>query len=206
VYAHLIKTGTASGTVYCNIRTSSDALIKTLGTFSVSSLSSTVSAPSFIEFTDVTNNYPMTVDDRICIEFTGGDSSNQVGVLVRNVTPNYDGMNSYIRKFDEFTWDDAESTYDLCAAMYEGGFYFTPEPNSIPDPTPTNIKDLLYCAGNNAKSGFFETFLMEFRIYAKDITLTNADNLYNNRYSISPIGNGEILMPFSLKMSSLTEP
>jgi hypothetical protein len=206
VYAFLIKTGTASGTVYCNIRTSSNDLIKTLGTYSVSSLSSTVSAPSFIEFTDVTNNYPMTVDDRVCIEFSGGDSSNQVGVLVRNVTPNYDGLNSYIRKFDEFTWDDAESTYDLCASMYEGGFDFYPEPGSIPDPTPTNIKDLLYCAGNNTKSGFFETFLMEFRIYAKDITLNNSDNLYNNRYSISSIGHGELQMPFSLKVSSLTEP
>jgi len=44
---------------------------------------------------------------------------------------------------------------------------------------------------------------MEFRIYAKDITLTNANNLYNNRYSISNIGHGEILMCFSLKCNTL---
>ena len=83
-------------------------------------------------------------------------------------------------------------------------FFFTPDAGSIPDPTPTNIKDLLFCAGNNALSGFFETLLMEFRIYSKDITLDNADYLYDNRYSISPI-SGAILCPFSLKMNT-TDP
>jgi len=124
--------------------------------------------------------------------------------LVRSITPNYDGTNSILKKFDEFDWDDEEVTYDLCAVMDEGGFFFTPDPGTIPDPTPTNDKDLLYCAGNNAKSGFLEAFLMEFRIYSKDITLTQADNLYDNRYSISSIGRGQILMPFSFRPSSLT--
>jgi hypothetical protein len=143
------------------------------------------------------------VGDKVSIEFSGGSTTDQLGVLVREVTPNYDLSNSYVRKYDEVDYDDSESTKDLCAVMDEGGFFFTPDAGFIPDPTPTNIKDLLYCAGNNAKSGFFEAFLMEFRIYAKDITLSNADNLYNNRYSISNIGNGELLMPFSLKCSTL---
>lgn len=206
VKAFLIRTGTASGTAYCNIRNSNDDLIKTLDTVAVSSLSTDPAIPSEITFENTTNNYPLTVNDKVSIEFSGGDSSNQVGVLVRSVTPNYDGNFSYIRKFDEFDWDDEETTLDLCAVMDEGGYFFTPDPFSIPDPTPTNIKDLLYCAGNNAKSGFFETFLMEFRIYSKDITLSMADNLYNNRYSISDIGNGELLMPFSFRISSVTEP
>jgi hypothetical protein len=192
-----------SGTVYCNIRNSSDSLIKTLDTVAVSSLNTTPGTPSEITFEDPTNNYPLNVGDKIGIEFNGGSTTDQLGVLVREVTPNYDGSNSFIRKFDEVDYDDSEPVKDLCAVMDEGGFFFTPEPGSIPDPTPTNIKDLLYAAGNNAKSGFFETFLMEFRIYSKDITLTNASDLYNNRYSISPIGNGEILMPFSLKCNTL---
>jgi hypothetical protein len=205
---YLIKTGSASGTVYCNIRRGSDdSLIKTIGTYPVSSLSSTPATPTFVDLTDTTNNYPMNVGDKVSIEFNGGSTTDQVGVLIREVTPtNYDGSNSYIRKYDEVDYDDSEPTKDLCAEMYEGGFEFTPEPGSIPDPTPTNIKDLLFCAGNNIHSGFFETFLMEFRIYAKDITLDNSDNLYNNRYSISPIGNGQLQCPFSLKISSLTEP
>jgi hypothetical protein len=204
VKAFLIRTTTGTtGTAYCNVRNSSDSLIKTLGTVAVSSLNTTAGTPSQITFTDVTNNYPLNVGDKITIEFNGGNTTDQLGVLVREVFPNYDWTDSMIRKYDEVDYDDFELVKDLCATMDEGGFYFTPEPNSIPDPTPTNIKDLLYCAGNNAKSGFFETFLMEFRIYAKDITLDNADNLYNNRYSISAIGNGQLLMPFSLKCNTL---
>jgi len=205
VKAFLIRTGTASGTAFCNIRNSNDDLIKTLlydgdPGVPVSGLSTTASTPTEVIFEDTTNNYPMDVGDKVSIEFNGGDSSNQLGVLVRSVTPtNYDGSNSYIRKYDEFDWDDVETTYDLCAVMDEGGFDFYPDPSLIPDPTPTNIKDLLFCAGNNAKSGFLETFLMEFRIYTKDITLEQADNLYDNRYSISPVGHGELLMPFSFR-------
>jgi len=205
VKAFLYRTTVGTtGTAYCNIRNGSDDLIKTLGTVSVSTLSTTVGTPSEITFTDTTNNYPMTVDDKVSIEFNGGNSTDQVGVLVRSITPNYDGTNSILKKFDEFDWDDEEVTYDLCAVMDEGGFFFTPDPGTIPDPTPTNDKDLLYCAGNNAKSGFLEAFLMEFRIYSKDITLTQADNLYDNRYSLSAIGRGQILMPFSFRPSSLT--
>jgi hypothetical protein len=205
VKAFLIRTTTStSGTAYCNIRRGTDgSLVKTIGTVGVSGLNTTVGTPSQITFTDTTNNYPINVGDKIGIEFNGGNATDQLGVLVRSVTPNYDLSNSYIRKFDEVDYDDVETTMDLCAVMDEGGFSFTPDAGSIPDPTPTNIKDLLFCAGNNALSGFFEAFLMEFRIYAKDITLTNADNLYNNRYSISNIGHNEILCPFSLKCNTL---
>ena len=206
VKAFLIRTTTGtSGTAYCNIRRGTDdSLVKTLDTVAVSSLSSTPATPSEIIFEDTTNNYPLNVGDKVSIEFSGGNTTDQLGVLVREVTPNYDLSNSYIRKFDEVDYDDIETTKDLCAVMDEGGFFFVPDPNSIPDPTPTNIKDLLFGAGNNAKSGFLEAFLMEFRIYAKDITLNNADNLYGNRYSISAIGHGQILMPFSLKANTLS--
>ena len=205
VKAFLYRTTVGTtGTAYCNVRNSSDSLIKTLDTVAVSTLSTTVGTPSEITFEDVTNNYPLNVGDKITIEFNGGSSTDQLGVLVREVVSNYDGSNSFVRKYDEVDYDDSEPTKDLCAIMDEGGFMFTPEPGTIPDPTPVNIKDLLFCAGNNIKSGFMEIFLMEFRIYTKDITLENADNLYNNRYSISPIGNNQILMPFSLKISSLT--
>ena len=209
VKQYLYRTNTSvSGTVYCNIRRGSDdALIKSLGAgFSVSSLSSTASNPTFVEFTDTTNNYPMTIDDKISIEFSGGNSTDQVGVLVRSLTPtNYDGSFSFIRKYNEIDWDDQEGTYDLCATMNEGGFEYTPDPGSIPDPTPVNDKDLIYLAGNNKASGFLECFIMEFRIYSKDITLDNANYLFENRYSISAIGPGAISMPLNFKMNT-TDP
>lgn len=202
VFLYRTTVGT-SGTVYCNIMGTNDELIKTIGSTPVSALSTTVGSPSAITFEDTTNNYPLNVDDKITIEFNGGNATDQVGVLVREVTPNYDGSFSYIRKYDGVDYDDEEPTKDLCAVMDEGGFLFYPDPGSIPDPTPTNIKDLLYVSGNNAKSGFLESFLMEFRIYTKDITLQMADNLYDNRYTISSIGAGEILMPYSLRPVTL---
>lgn len=203
VYLYRANTST-SGTVSCNIRRGTDdSLVKTLGTFAVSSLSSTVGSPTLVPFEDTTNNYPMTVGDKVTIDFTGGSATNFVGVLVRNVVPNYDGSNSYIRKYDEIDYDDEEPTMDLCGLMDEGGFFFTPDPSQQPDPTPVNDKDLIICAGNNKVSGFFEAFIMEFRIYTKDINLDMADNLYANRYSISPISPNSILMPISLKANTL---
>lgn len=197
-------TSNVSGTVYCNIRRGSDdSLVKTLDTVAASTLSTNPAVPTQPVFDDVTNNYPMTVGDKVCIEFSGGNATDAVGVLIRESAPNYDLANSYVRKFDELDWDDEETAFDLCAVMDEGGFFYTPDPDAIPDPTPINDKDLIICAGNNKLSGFFETFLMEFRIYTKDITTDMADNLYANRYSISPISPNAIHMPFSFKCNSL---
>lgn len=198
------STSDTSGTVYCNIINSNNNLVKTIGTSPASGLTTNFAAPTEVTFEETTNNYPMSVGDKVSIEFNGGDGTKRVGVLIRyDTVPNYDGSNSFVRKYDEVDWDDSLTAFDLCAVMDEGGFLFTPEAGYIPDPTPTNIKDLLFCAGNNAKSGFLEAFLMEFRIYSKDITLNMADNLYNNRCSISPVGSGEILCPFSFRPVSL---
>lgn len=206
VKVYLYRTTTnVSGTVTCNImRGSDDSLVKSLGAgTSASTLSTNPASPSFVTFEDTTNNYPLTVGDKVSVQFTGGNATDAVGVLVRTVDPNYDGSDSYIRKYDEVDYDDEEPTKDLCGTMEEGGFDFYPEPGSIPDPTPVADKDLILCAGNNKKSGFFECFLMEFRIYTKDITTDQADNLYNNRYSISPIGHGQILCPLSFRAITL---
>jgi len=195
-------TSATSGTAYCNIRRGfDDSLVGTIGTVSVSTLSTTAATPTSVTFTNTAMNYPLTVGDKITIEFNGGSSTDQLGVLVRNVTPNYDDVYSYIRKYDEFDYDDVETTMDLCALIYEGGFTYTPDPGTIPDPTPVNDKDLIIAAGNNKLSGFFECLIMEFRIYSKSISTTQADNLYNNRASISLIGPGELLMPFSFHPS-----
>jgi hypothetical protein len=165
----------------------------------VSSLSTTPSTPSLITFTDVDNTYILTTGDKISLEFNGGNATDRVGVLVRTVTPNYDGSFSYIRKYNEADYDDAESLLDLVSTMYEGGYTYTPESGSIPDPTPVNDKDLIIMAGNNKKSGFFECLIMDFRIYAKEITLTMANNLYTNRYTIGDLEANEILMPLNFR-------
>lgn len=198
-YLYRTTVGT-TGTLYCNIRRNTDdTLVKTLDTIAVSSLSTSPTVPTFATFDDVDNTYILTTGDKISIEFSGGNATDKVGVLVRTVTPNYDGSFSFIRKYDEVDYDDSEPTYDLVATMYEGGYTYTPEAGTIPDPTPVNDKDLIIMAGNNKKSGFFECLVMDFRIYAKEITLDEAQNLHDNRYTISDITSEEILMPFTFR-------
>lgn len=200
VIAHLIRANTSTtGTVYCSLyRGSDNQLIKTLGEYSVGLLSTDPANPTAVTFDDA-NNYPMAVGDKIAIEFNGGTSTNRVGVLVRQLSPNYDGTNSHIRKYDEVDYDDSEPLFDLVGEMYEGGFLYTPPEGVEPDPTPVNDKDCIICAGNNKTSGFFEALMGEFRIYKKLITPDEATNLYNNRCSISQLGGSEILTPFTIK-------
>lgn len=206
VVAQLIRSNTSTtGTVTCEIRDMNDQLIKTLASYSVGLLSTNPASPSEVTFEDVNNpnNYPMAVGDKVCIVFSGGSTTNRVGVLVRSVTPNYDSSGSInrsmIKKFDEVDYDDTEPNYDLVAYMYEGGFEYTPEPGEIPDPTPVNDKDLIIAAGNNKASGFFEVLMGEFRVYSKLVDTTEATYLYQNRYTLGNRSSNEILMPFTLK-------
>lgn len=208
VIVKLYRTTIATtGTVYCSLYRGSDGqLIKTLESggnpgYAVSSLSTNPAAPTTVIFED-TNNYPMTVGDKIAILFNGGNSTDKVGVLVR-ASAGYDGSNSWIRKYDEVDYDDSEPTVDLVGEMYEGGFDYTPPEGVEPDPTPVNDKDLIICAGNNKTSGFFECLLEEFRIYSKLVTEDEATNLIGNRYTIGQLGKNEILTPFTLKATGL---
>lgn len=201
VIAQLYRTTVSTtGTLFCNIRRNTDdTLVKTLGTVPVSSLSTAPDLPTAATFSDVNNTYVLTTGDKISIEFDGGNATNRVGVLVRTVIPNYDTSLSYIRKYNGTNYDDEEPTLDLVGSMYEGGFTYVPEAGTIPDPTPVNDKDLIIMAGNNKKSGFFECLVRDFRIYSLEITLDMAQNLYNNRYSISDIEKEELLMPIHFR-------
>ena len=86
--------------------------------------------------------------------------------------------------------------------MEEGGFLFTPEADEIPDPTPVNDKDLIIMGGNNKQSGFFDSFLSEFRIYTKTLTSDQLTNLHRNRFSITDLESNEILMPLNFRPSA----
>lgn len=206
VTAYMYRINTSvTGNVYCNIRRGSDdALIKTLQFHPVSTFNANPAVPTTVVFTDTSNSYALGVGDKISIEYTGITSTDQIGILVRTVTPDYDTVNninaSYIRKYDEIDWDDELPTKDLCGIMEEGGFMYTPAAGEQPDPTPINDKDLIIMAGNNKLSGFTEALISEFRIYTKELTLTQANNLHSNRYSISSIQKGKILMPFTFRL------
>lgn len=198
-------TSNTTGTGYVNIRRGiDDEIMTTLGSVNVSTLSTNPVNPTPITFTNLSSSYVLDVKDRISFEFEGGNTTDKVGVMVKNVLATQTtAIFSYVRKFNGLNYADAEPHFSMVGLYYEGGYTYTPEPNAIPDPTPVADKDFIICAGRNKISGFFEAIVAETRIYSKEITLTMAGNLYHNKYSILPLGRGEILMPWTFKPSGM---
>ncbi len=187
----------AVGNIHCMIfRASDDAQpIVTLGDPIGASTIGT--SYQYVEFEDTTNGYVMDVNDKVCIQFEAGSPDQQIGVHVRDGT-NYDSTHSHLVRYNGETFDD-RFTWDLVATMWTGGDEYQPPANAIPDPTPTNNKDLLYCAGNNLLSGFARVLQREFAIYVEDTTEQEATNVYTNRYSKTLRSPQEVLTVGSFK-------
>jgi hypothetical protein len=193
-----------SGTITCRVRRGTDdSIAATIGTADASILSTTASAPTPVVFTNLTNQYVTTLGDKISIEYDVGNTTNHVGVLVRDITLNnpFIVVNSWIKKYNGVSYVDPETKMNLVGNMYIGGYTYTPEPNAPPEPTPVADKDLVFCAGRNKASGFFEAIVSEARIYSKEITLDLAGNLFDNKYTINSIGPNEVLLAFNFKPS-----
>ena len=78
ITVRLRKVGSPSGNYSVTIRKGSDdSIVKTFGTASANSLTT-----SFTDYTytDLTNTYVMTTNDKILVEYSGGDSSNKVEI------------------------------------------------------------------------------------------------------------------------------
>ena len=103
--ATLVAVGAPSGLIYFNVRRGTDdALISTLGTIAASSIT-TVLAGTTVHITNFNNTYILAAKDKISIEFEGGDQLNKIGVQIRTATPNYDGINSYISRYNGVEYD-----------------------------------------------------------------------------------------------------
>ncbi len=198
-------TSATTGTAYCIVRRGvDDELVSTLGSVSVSTLSTNPSSPTTVTFTNTTNDYVMTVGDKVSLEFEGGNTTDHIGVLVVDIiTTKYDFAFSYVRRYNGVEYVDPEPEVNIVMELYDGGYTYTPEANAPPAPTPVADKDLCFCAGRNKVSGFFEAIVVEARIYSKEITTALATNLYENKYTISPLGSNEILIPFTFKPSTI---
>lgn len=204
IYMYRTTTNT-TGTAYCYIRRGLDDEVMTpLGTINVASLSTSPVTPTPVSFTSQSSTYVLDVGDRISVEYDGGNTTDKVGVMVKNVAVTQTtAIYSYVRKYNGVNYSDAEPQYAMVGYYSIGGYTYTPEPNALPDPTPVADKDLTICAGRNKISGFFESIVAECRIYSKDITPAMSRNLYINKYTILPLGSNEVLIPFTFKPSSM---
>ena len=202
IILYLYRTTTAtSGTAYVNIRRGTDdQVMSTIGTVAVSTLGTDPQTPTPVVFENLSNTYVTSLNDKVSFEFSGGNTTNRVGVLVRDIViQKYDFANSYIKRYNEVAYVDPEPQWNLVGQMLVGGYTYTPQPNAPPSPTAVADKDLIFCGGRNKASGFFEALLVESRIYSREITLDLASNLYTNKYTILPIGVNEVLIGFTFK-------
>jgi hypothetical protein len=192
VLVWLRNPNSATGNIHCIVyRGSDDQLMVTIDTIAASGVSTGWAS---YEFENTTNGYVIDQNDKVAIVFEGGDSTHRLGVNVRAGT-NYDAANSHVVRYNGLTYDDyLDATVDLVATMWRGGDTYQPPPNAIPDPTPTNNKDLLFCAGNNLLAGFARLLMREFRLYAEDTTEAEAINVYENRYTKTSRSANEVLL------------
>jgi hypothetical protein len=187
----LINPDAVLGNINCIVyRGSDDSPIVTIG--DPIAASTIGAAYEYVEFENVNNGYVLDQNDVVAIVFNGGSPEERLGVHVRQST-GYDGANSYVVRYNGQEYDNMED-YDLVATMWFGGDTYQPPAGTQPDPTPTNNKALLYCAGNNLLSGFARVAQREFAIYSEDTTEEEALNKYNNRYSKTNRSAAEVLL------------
>lgn len=181
IIAVLTKVGLPTGTIYFNIRRGSDdALIYTLGTYSASSVTTALTG-TVVTISNFLNNYILAAKDKISIEFEGGDQSNNIGVQIRTVTPDYDGINSYISRYNGVAYDYL-TTKDLVATMKVGGDTYTPDPNTPPPVLPQNPTDLYILSDINKRvSSFMRGIFGMYLFFNTLLTATDLVNFNNNR-------------------------
>jgi hypothetical protein len=130
----LSASGAPTGTISVNIRNSADAIVGTLGTLDSTLLTASIQSKDFV---NVGQPRTLSLDDRICIEYGGGNATNFVKVAVQlNIdAPNqnaYDTTRTLIKTWNGSTYlttisSQSANGFDLSGQMYIGG--------AISDPT-----------------------------------------------------------------------
>lgn len=189
----MIKVGAPTGTFYVNIRNEDDAAVKTLYSGPVSGLSDVVNSPTIVFVNDSTNKYILKPKDKILVEYDGGDTNNKIGVMVRAMTPNYDGTESYVARSNGIEYD-YDTTKDLVATIKVGGYTYTPDPGSLPPSMPQLSTDL-YLGVRGDKVGLYEKCLSDLFLFTTEIlTTTQLDNFIKLRVDIEDAEPHELLV------------
>lgn len=179
--------GSPSGTIYINIRRGTDdSVIKTIGTIPISNITGTITAPTLIHVQDFTNTYNLEVDDKIIVEIEGtSDSANKIGILTRTSSPNYDGLNSYIAKYNGAVYDYVTDR-DIVGTIKVGGNTYTPEAGVAPPVLPENSTDwYIGCNSDRNLDTTEKSIFNGFWFFTKQLSDTELMNLHINRLDTS---------------------
>lgn len=111
----LKRIGSPTGTVNVVIRNAADSLVASINTFDASS----VSNADFTQytFTNLNQTYTMTLNDRICVEFSGGDVNNHIQCNT-NLLDTY--PYGVLETFSGSSYT-TQTLHDLAGIMYSGG-------------------------------------------------------------------------------------
>lgn len=112
---YLKAIGSPTGLINAVIRNSSDTLVANINTFDASSVST--SAFTQYTFTNLNQSYTMGLNDRICLEYSGGDVNNHIQVNTNLLdTYGYGMLETYAGS--SYT---SQTLHDMAGDMYSGG-------------------------------------------------------------------------------------
>lgn len=111
----LKRIGSPSGTINVVIRNAADSLVANINTYDASSVSNAVFEQ--ITFTNLNQSYTMALNDKICVEFSGGDINNHIQCNT-NLLDTYPYGN--LETFAGSTYT-TQTGHDLAGNMSSGG-------------------------------------------------------------------------------------
>ena len=115
VQAWLKRIGSPSGTINVNIRNAADAIVAPINTFDASSVSNVDF--ELKPFTNLNQTYTMALNDRISVEFSGGDINNHIQINT-NLLNTYPYGNLETFSGSSYT---TRTGHDMAGIMSSGG-------------------------------------------------------------------------------------
>lgn len=202
---YLRKLGVPTGTIYFRIRDINDAIVQELGTFNAATLTTT--GNTTINFVNiVTFTHRMVKGDKICVEYTSvtGVSTDRVRVQQNDRTW-FGDPDTNEQSYNNISYSTVSNR--IFAGIYkEGGQTVIFQEIDLPSQDVTvqpGYSHDLFLFGClefeqsaqvwTLRQGFWKGIFSQFRIYYDLLTLTQIQNLYANKISISNISYGQVL-------------
>ena len=167
------KTGTVTGNVEVWSRRGSDDTHRDLlGSFPTSDLNtSTWTDKRVINRTAL---HYLGNSDKISVEYSGGDQTNFVSVMVR-LEDTFDADETMLGEYDSVNWNEPLDNKELVGELWTGGDVYTPDPGTPYVPPPIAYNPNLFIlagGGTNSTSGIPNTLtgmrVRDFRIISGD--------------------------------------
>jgi hypothetical protein len=200
---YLKKLGAPTGTIFFRIRDINDAVVQDLGNFAAASLTTSNTTIHFVNIATFTHRF--VKGDKITVEFAGTSSATDRVQVQQNDRTQFADPDTNEQGYNNISYTTVSNR--IFAGIYkEGGqtvIFQEIDLQSEDVSTQPGYSHDLFIAVNaefeqqaqiwTLKQGFWKGIFSQFRIYYDLLTLTQIQNLYANKISISSINYGEVL-------------